>query len=54
MAVRPFEEHPSVLTGNGYLTMWTVHMFYNSDKLGKTIPRRERGSITDFVTYLLI
>ena len=39
MAVRPFQEHPCELTGNGNLTMWTVHMFYNSDKLGKQIPR---------------
>ena len=35
MAVRPFEEPPFHLTGNGINTMWTVHMFWNQDKLGK-------------------
>jgi hypothetical protein len=54
MAVMPSEEHPCVLTGNGNLTMWTVHMFYNSEKLGKINPRRKRSSINDFVTYSLI
>ena len=39
MAVRPFQEHPCELTGNGNLTMWTVHMFNISDKLGEKIPR---------------
>jgi hypothetical protein len=53
MAVRPIEEHPCELTGNGNLTMWTVHMFCNSDKLGKIIPRGQESSITDIVSFSL-
>ena len=51
MAVRPIEEHPCDLPGNGKLAMCTVHMIYNSDKLGKQIPRGLQSSIIDFVSF---
>ena len=51
MAVRPIEEHPCDLPGNGKLAMCTVHMIYNSDKLGKQIPRGLQSSIIDFFSF---